>query len=866
MADITEYDIKIKFSESGAEKTADDVKKVQSSVDKLKSAVKGLGIGVVLKKATDAIGGFINKTSDYIETVNLFRASMGSAADEAQKFIDKAEGVLGLDPGNLMDSISSFYNMADGMGIASDRAYTMSQNLTQLAGDLSSFANISFEEAQKKLMSGFAGQVLPLRRYGIALDQASLQETAYSLGLQQKVKEMTRAQKSELIYYQIMTSTQKMQGDLGRTLNSPANALRIMKNEFNKLAREIGMVFIPIAMKIIPVIIAITEVILDGVKAIASFFNIDIGDYTASTEGVGDLLQGIGDDIGGIGDEADETAKKLNRMLMPFDELNNLTMSKNAGAGIGGVGGGSLGIDLPQYDMFANVSTKIREEVDKIKEKIEKLLPLLATIGTIIAGWKVANGVVNFFNALKAFDPTTLAIAAGLTLTITGITLFYGSMKKMLNGDLTAENLLKGLAGAGTTGLGIGLLALPFGASLLPVTLTVAIALSLVLVGTYLYKWEEKNLYKPLADKMGMDWDGANFLKKLAIMADIDLQVRGLKKGEIQEAISEHEKGNILESLAFDSAAKSIVENWDTISNTFSKIGEGIKNFFSGIGETISGAWESFKEDISGIGDFFNYELPGDIDLWFTRIFETIAQVLGIEGNGDSTEFTGFGEKIMEGFKAGITGKWDEFWNAIGGENGIFPTLIEKVKGLFGIHSPSTVFEEIGENLIQGLVNGIGNIWNTLTSKFDDIKNLTNFSWSLPSLKVPQMYWSTMPAPDWAAKILKALSLPTNVPKLNVSWVEQYAEGGFPNSGQLFIANEAGPELVGNIGNRTAVANKDQITTAIANATYEAISRALAENNQNNGQPIIVNVGNEQLYKGYTRYQNQQSNMYGINV
>lgn len=196
----------------------------------------------------------------------------------------------------------------------------------------------------------------------------------------------------------------------------------------------------------------------------------------------------------------------------------------------------------------------------------------------------------------------------------------------------------------------------------------------------------------------------------------------------------------------------------------------------------------------------------------------------------------------------------------------IFDLFVQGVKEGLGIHSPSTVFEEIGENLIQGLVNGIGNIWNTLTSKFDDIKNLTNFSWSLPSLKVPQMYWSTMPAPEWAAKILKALSLPTNVPKLNVSWVEQYAEGGFPSSGQLFIANEAGPELVGNIGNRTAVANKDQITTAIANATYEAISRALAENNQNNGQPIIVNVGNEQLYKGYTRYQNQQSNMYGINV
>ena len=113
------------------------------------------------------------------------------------------------------------------------------------------------------------------------------------------------------------------------------------------------------------------------------------------------------------------------------------------------------------------------------------------------------------------------------------------------------------------------------------------------------------------------------------------------------------------------------------------------------------------------------------------------------------------------------------------------------------------------------------------------------------------------------ATLLSKLNLPTSLPKLKIDW---YAQGGYPDAGQLFIANEAGPELVGNIGNKTAVANKDQITTAIANATYQAMSKALSENSQNDGQPIIVNVGGEQIYKGFTRYQNEQSRMYGINV
>jgi len=93
-----------------------------------------------------------------------------------------------------------------------------------------------------------------------------------------------------------------------------------------------------------------------------------------------------------------------------------------------------------------------------------------------------------------------------------------------------------------------------------------------------------------------------------------------------------------------------------------------------------------------------------------------------------------------------------------------------------------------------------------------------------------------------------------------------YASGGFPDEGQLFIANEAGPELVGNIGNRTAVANNDQITEGIAAATYSALTRAMAENRANGGgnQPINVYVGNERLYSGFARYQNNENNMYGV--
>ena len=94
-----------------------------------------------------------------------------------------------------------------------------------------------------------------------------------------------------------------------------------------------------------------------------------------------------------------------------------------------------------------------------------------------------------------------------------------------------------------------------------------------------------------------------------------------------------------------------------------------------------------------------------------------------------------------------------------------------------------------------------------------------------------------------------------------------YEDGGYPKEADFFYANENGiPEMIGRIGNRTAVANNDQITKAIADATYSAFVQALSENGDNNGQPLNIYIGNDKVYKGYTKHQSQMSNQYGVVV
>lgn len=177
----------------------------------------GLLIAAIQKLGT-TIGGFVNESNSYIENMNLFSVSMGEATEKAKEFINQYTSVLGVDPSNMMRYMGMFNTLVEGFGLSSDAAYTMSKNLTQLSYDMSSFLNIPIDQAMQKIKSGISGEIEPMRAVGIALDQATLQETAYTLGINKKVSAMTRAQKTELLYYQIMTKTTKMQGDMARTL------------------------------------------------------------------------------------------------------------------------------------------------------------------------------------------------------------------------------------------------------------------------------------------------------------------------------------------------------------------------------------------------------------------------------------------------------------------------------------------------------------------------------------------------------------------------------------------------------------------------------------------------------------------------
>ena len=354
-----------------------------------------MAMGVV-RTGARVIASWITQSNQYIEDLNLFTASMGKYVEEAQNYAEAVSEALGIDPGEFMRNQGVFNTIISGFGVASDKAYLMSKNLTQLGYDISSFFNISFEDAMQKLQSGISGELEPLRRLGYDLSVARLQEEALALGIEKKVSAMTQAEKSQLRYYAIMTQVTTAQGDMARTLNAPANQLRVLQAQVTQCARALGNIFIPALNAVLPYAIALAKIVRMLANSIASLFGfklpeVDYSGISAGASAVGDLADNAGDASDGLG-KAGKAAKKLKNALLGIDELNVLSKddsSSGSGSGSGaGIGGGDLGIDLPTYDFLGDVITS------KVDEIVQMIKDAMWEITAVISGFLLAIGTI----------------------------------------------------------------------------------------------------------------------------------------------------------------------------------------------------------------------------------------------------------------------------------------------------------------------------------------------------------------------------------------------------------------------------------------------------------------------------------------
>ncbi len=649
-----------------------------------------------LRGGARIVASWINQSNSYIEDLNLFTISMGQYAEEAQKYAEQAASVMGIDPGKWMRNQGVFMTIAEGFGVASDRAYIMSKNLTQLGYDISSFANISYEDAMLKLQSGISGELEPLRRIGYDLSQARLQQEALNLGITKSFTAMTQAEKAQIRYYTIMKQVTTAQGDMARTLNAPANQLRVLRAELEQCARALGNIFLPALNAILPYAIAVVKVIRAIAEVIASLFHfelpaIDTSGISVGSSAMGDFADSANNAAGGLGGAA-KAAKKLKNALLGIDELNIISPDDNAspsggggGAGGGGIGGGGFDFPLPEYDFFKDaVDSKVNAIVEGMKEWLgltgeintwsdffhTKLGRILTTIGAIGAGlltWKLSKNFLSALEYLKNLKnlhlDKALLISIGISLAVTGVALEAAGIIDAIQNGLNNMNLAQIIGGSAFIVAGGALIGKALGDAILGGGISVQSA-TLTAFGATLIGAGIGSLFGPVGAGIGA--------------------LIGLAVGLVTDGI-------IL-----------IQQHWDEIIPF-------LTNFFT---VTLPGIWSNFKARVStavtDIGQVLS-DLPNKITEWFHNIWNPIQEFDWYEVGFKIGELLGsafdyiFNEFLPNLFTSGLPSLFDKVIAFI-------PTAVQWFLDM-GV--------AIGNGLIEGLNTMLGGALNFFNGLMD---------------------------------------------------------------------------------------------------------------------------------------------------
>lgn len=350
---------------------------------------------VSLKAIAEYLGNAVAKFNDFYEATDLFHNAMGNLSGEADTLISKMQGLLGVDPTKAMTYIATIQSLGTSFGLTSDKAYVLSKNLTQLAYDEGSYWNKDVAETFTAMSSAISGEIEPIRRLGIDLTQARLQQELLALGFNKQVSSLSQADKAVLRYIAIMKQTANVQGNLAQTIQSPANQIKILKAQLDMLAKSVGSLLYPALKSILPPLIAAVQLIREFVEWVAKLMGVKVvfTDFTKSADSVG----GIGDAMDDTANSTKKAAKALKDYTMGFDELNIIDPTQgSSGSGSGASAGNLLGdVDLSGYDMFKNY---VGTSIDEIKEKVKKLLPIIAGVAAGFAAWKIADFLFSQLN------------------------------------------------------------------------------------------------------------------------------------------------------------------------------------------------------------------------------------------------------------------------------------------------------------------------------------------------------------------------------------------------------------------------------------------------------------------------------------
>lgn len=307
------------------------------------------------------LGDAIDISSSLTEVENVVRQTFGQYESLINNFAKTSIEKFGMSELSAKQFASRFQAMGTALDIPQGKMAKMSIRLTELAGDMASFYDVSQEDIAKSLQSVFSGTTAPMRRYGIDLTQATLKEWALKQGLDANISSMTQAQKAMLRYQYVLAHTTNITEDFKRTQDSWHNQITMLRENFKALGAVVGSGLINAFKPFIKVLNAVLQKVISFAEMVTNALGSIFGWKYEASKGAG--LGGLADDIGsasdgmddlsnaagsagkntgGIAKNAKKAKKEIQQATRAFDELKVISkQSKDKGSGSGNKGSGS---------------------------------------------------------------------------------------------------------------------------------------------------------------------------------------------------------------------------------------------------------------------------------------------------------------------------------------------------------------------------------------------------------------------------------------------------------------------------------------------------------------------------------------------
>ena len=740
---------------SANQKASTSLSSLASQLEAIKKRAAQL---VSLKAIATYLANAVTKFNDFYEATDLFNNAMGELSGQATELINKMESLLGIDPTEAMTNIATIQSLATSFGLASDKAYILSKNLTQLAYDESSYWNKDTATTFTAIASAISGELEPIRRLGVDLSQARLQQELLALGFNKQVSSLSQADKAVLRYIAIMKQTTNIQGNLAQTISSPANMVRILKSEISQLAKAVGQLLYPAFKAILPVLIAAVDLIKEFVVSLASMFGqkIEFTDFSKTQKDIG----GVSDAMDDTADATKSAAKAAKDYTMGFDELNIIDPSQNSGSS--GSGGGATGnllgdVDLSQYDMFKDYAGSAVDEIKaklksldsfqigtQIAEQLNKLMGMIydaihsvdwASLGAVFAdginglvdsvdwdlfGRLLADRFIIEFELLGGFL-SRLDWTSVLNAFIDGFSGFFHELSDWIAtvdwtgvGKQLTDKLSDAFQNVEIEKL----------ARVLFNFITDSInAVADFLAGTDSYQLGQDLVDFAIRAVTSVDWAGLAqaigrffgeaFIEALDFMGGLVFRIADYFEKKVAEGPFDNVGLNIVYGIYYGiQDAITNVASW-IVENVFNPFINGFKSAF-GINSPSTVMAEQGGYIIAG--------LKKGITDAISSVTETAKKILSaIKSAFDNFSLFDIGKNLIQGLIDGVNNMIETAKNAVAN---VGTAVIDKVKNVLGIHSPSTVFAEIGGYIDQGLANGIATAVPYVASAMQGVVNI----------------------------------------------------------------------------------------------------------------------------------------------